>query len=30
MNNQHLLDSFLETVLEADDETINYNYEKRT
>jgi len=25
MNNQHLLDSFLETVLEPDKETINYN-----
>ena len=24
MNNQHLLDSFLETVLEPDNETINY------
>ena len=25
MNNQHLLDSFLETVLEPDNETINYH-----
>ena len=25
MNSQHLLDSFLETVLEPDKETINYN-----
>jgi len=25
MNNQHLLDSFLETVLESDKETINYH-----
>jgi len=25
MNNQHLLDSFLETVLEPDNEIINYN-----
>ena len=25
MNNQHLLDSFLETVLEPDKETINYH-----
>ena len=25
MNNQHLLDSFLETVLETDKETINYH-----
>ena len=25
MNNQHLLDSFLETVLEPDKEIINYN-----